>query len=89
LGYWTGLDLFFWLDFWNGVQRRGVHVNTPERGSRVGAFCFGGIQRFYAELRREFKWGNLNWDFFGDLGGDPRGGCEEGGYLLCGLGEFN
>jgi hypothetical protein len=25
------------------VQRRGVHVNTPDLGSRVGVFCIGGI----------------------------------------------
>jgi hypothetical protein len=29
--------------FGEGVQRRGVHVNTPEIGSRVGEICFGGI----------------------------------------------
>jgi hypothetical protein len=44
--------------FWGQVQRRGTHVNTPKIGSRDGEKCFGGIQRFYAELRREFIWGN-------------------------------
>jgi hypothetical protein len=42
--------------------------------------CFGGISGFYAELRREFDWGNWNWDFFGGLLGVPRGYTEEGGH---------
>jgi hypothetical protein len=37
------LDWNFWPDFWNGVQRRGVHVIVPKIGSRVGDYCFGGI----------------------------------------------
>jgi hypothetical protein len=43
---------------WGNVRRRGVHVNTAEIGSRGEVFCFGGIQRFYAELRRDLIWGN-------------------------------
>jgi hypothetical protein len=30
-------------DFWRKVQRRGVDVNIPKRGSRGGETCFGGI----------------------------------------------
>jgi hypothetical protein len=41
------------------VQRRGVHVNPPKIGSRAGELCFGGILRFYADLRRECIWGNF------------------------------
>jgi hypothetical protein len=72
---------FFAGFFWDPVQRRGVHVNTPKIGSRVGVFCFGGILEFCAELRREFKWGNLNLMVFRFLGGCPRGTIEEGGRL--------
>jgi hypothetical protein len=46
----------------------------------------------YAELRREFFWGNLVLVFFEGLGGDPREVSEEGGQLVClsvCLGEFN
>jgi hypothetical protein len=81
----------FWPDFRNAVQRRGVHVNIPKKGSRVGQKCFGGILRFCAELRRESEWGNLKVGFFGIMGGGPRGGGEEGDHLvciLCTLGEF-
>jgi hypothetical protein len=39
--------------FGRAVQRRGVHVNTLEIGSRDGEISFGGILGFYAELRRE------------------------------------
>jgi hypothetical protein len=42
--------------------------------------CFGGISGIYAELRREFDWGNLSWGFFGGLLGVPRGSIEEGGH---------
>jgi hypothetical protein len=52
-------------NFWRVGQRRGAHVRIPEIGSRVGLFCFGGIIGFYAELRREFVWGNLKLDFLG------------------------
>jgi hypothetical protein len=61
------------------VQRRGVHVNTPKRGSRDGVFCFGGIWGVYAELRRDFNWGNLKLGFFGVMFGVPREVTEEGG----------
>jgi hypothetical protein len=51
---------FLGIEFLEGVvQRRGVHVNIPERGSRVGVFMFGGIYEIYAVLRREIFWGNL------------------------------
>jgi hypothetical protein len=61
------------------VQRRGTGVNTPKIGSRVGVKCFGGIQRFCAELRRELSWGNWDLSFFGVLFGCPRSSTEEGG----------
>jgi hypothetical protein len=86
------LKLFWDLVFWGGqVQRRGVHVNTPKIGSRVGVNCFGGILRFHAELRRESCWGNWDLVFFEVMGGYPRGATEEGGHscvTLCDLGEF-
>jgi hypothetical protein len=41
------------LGFGGRVQRRGVHVNTPKKGSRDGEICFGGILVFHAVLRRE------------------------------------
>jgi hypothetical protein len=79
MGFGTSLR----LEFLGGqVQRRGTRVNTPKNGSRAGETCFGGIQRFYAELRRELIRGNLDLDFFGVLVGDPRGGIEEGGQLV-------
>jgi hypothetical protein len=67
---------------WNFLrvgQRRGAHVSVPKIGSRVGLLCFGGISEFYAELRREFCWGNLDLNFFEFLGGDLRECTEEGG----------
>jgi hypothetical protein len=48
-------------------------VSPPKIGSRGDAFVFGGILRFYAELRREWIWGKLGLGFFEDLGGKPRG----------------
>jgi hypothetical protein len=49
-GFVRGFNWIFGWDFWNVVQRRGVHVNIPEIGSRVGGICFGGILWFYAVL---------------------------------------
>jgi hypothetical protein len=74
----------FWNDFgdwffWGAGQRRGTHVSTPKIGSRVGVYCFGGILWFYADLRRELIWRNLNLMFFEVLTGVPREGTEEGG----------
>jgi hypothetical protein len=80
------------LFFWRKFQRRGVHVNILEKGSRGAGKCSGGISRIYAELRRELLWGNLSWGFFGFLVGVPRRVTEEGGHLvftLCFLREFN
>jgi hypothetical protein len=75
---------FLRIGFFGGViQRRGTHVTPPKIGSRDGELCFGGIQRFYAELRREFKWRNLKLGFLGFMGGGPRGATEEGGQLVC------
>jgi hypothetical protein len=77
-----------WI-FWGKIQRRGTHVNSPKIGSRGEEKCFGGIQRFYAELRRELFGGNLNLLFFGVLVEVPREVTEEGGQLcftLCVLG---
>jgi hypothetical protein len=57
---WTEFGLEFgFLFFWRKFQRRGVNVNTLEIGSRGAEKCIGGISRIYAELRREFIWGNL------------------------------
>jgi hypothetical protein len=82
LGHLDGTwEVFGELGFFGVGQRRGVHVGTPEIGSRGGVLCFGGIQRFYAELRREFLWGNFNLGLFEDLVGVPRGSIEEGGHL--------
>jgi hypothetical protein len=36
----------------------------------------------YAELRREFWWGNLDWGFFEGLFEVPRRGTEEGGTVV-------
>jgi hypothetical protein len=83
--FWAELDWNFWLEFSKAVQRRGVHVNTPKNGSRVGEFCFGGILGFYAELRREIIWGKLNSLFFGVLFEVPRRAIEEGG-PMCAFG---
>jgi hypothetical protein len=66
-------------------------VSTLKIGSRGKVFCFGGILGFYAVLRREIKWGNLDLTFFEGLGGVPREFIEEGGtdcVLRVGLGEF-
>jgi hypothetical protein len=60
------------------VQRRGVHVNTPKRGSRDGVFSFGGIWGVYADLRRDFNLGNLKLGFFGVMFGEPRGVVRRG-----------
>jgi hypothetical protein len=49
---------------------------------------FGGILRFYAELRRETFWGNFKLEFFGVLLVSPRRAGEEGGTLVGFLGEF-
>jgi hypothetical protein len=62
-------------------QRRGADVKLPKIGSRVGELCFGGIYGFYAVLRREFNWRNLDLTFFEVLFGSPRGDTEEGGPL--------
>jgi hypothetical protein len=56
------------LEFWGKLQRRGTHVNTLKIGSRGDAFCIGGIQRFYAELRREWGWGDIGLVGFGVSG---------------------
>jgi hypothetical protein len=66
-----------WI-FWGNVRRRGTDVNIPKIGSRVGQLCFGGIQRFYAELRREINWGNWGLGFFGVFLVSPREAIEEG-----------
>jgi hypothetical protein len=36
----------------------------------------------YAELRREYNWGNLNWGFFEGLFEVPRRDTEEGGTVV-------
>jgi hypothetical protein len=67
-------------EFWDLVQRRGGRVSPLKIGSRDGEMCFGGICWIYADLRREFIWGNLVLVFFEIMGDDPRGGWEEGGH---------
>jgi hypothetical protein len=62
-------------------QRRGTHVSTLKIGSRDGEICFGGILWFYADLRREFKRGNLNLTFFEVVGVSSCGIIEEGGTM--------
>jgi hypothetical protein len=73
------------------VQRRGVHVNTPKIGSRVGELCLEEFYWFYAVLRRESIWGNFNLVNLGFLSGGLTWACEEGGpfsvFIAC-LGEF-
>jgi hypothetical protein len=76
VGNWK--DFLDW-NFWGQVRRRGTDVSIPKIGSRGEVFCSGGIQRFYAELRRECFWRNLDLRFFGVMGGEPRGAWEEGG----------
>jgi hypothetical protein len=75
---WIG---FFGWFFGRAVQRRGTRVSTPKNGSRGALFVFGGILGFCAELRREFKWRNLDLFFFWFLVVGPRRGGEEGGPL--------
>jgi hypothetical protein len=88
-GFVRGFNWIFGWDFWNVVQRRGVHVNIPEIGSRDGGICFGGILWFYAVLRRECFGRNLDLGFFWFLFEYLRDSLEEGGPLKCVLGEFN
>jgi hypothetical protein len=73
------------LEFLEAGQRRGAHVSTLEIGSRDGVLCIGGILGFYAELRREIIWGNLDLTFFDVLLGVPRRCVEEGG-TMCAFG---
>jgi hypothetical protein len=81
---WIRFGKIWGIGFFGGtVQRRGVHVNPLKRGSRVGVFVFGGISGFYADLRRELKWGNLNLAIFGVLFRVPRESTEEGGQFVC------
>jgi hypothetical protein len=73
------------LGNWNffGVgQRRGADVSVLKIGSRGELLCFGGILGFYADLRRELWWGNLDLMVFWFLGVCPRGSTEEGGQLV-------
>jgi hypothetical protein len=86
--FWPELDWGFCRIFEKAVQRRGVHVSTLKIGSRDGVLCFGGIQRFYAELRREYYGGNLVWVFLRILLVSPRGATEEGGHYVCFMRAF-
>jgi hypothetical protein len=72
------LERIWDLEFWRKLSRRGTHVNTLKLGSRGAGKCFGGIQRFYAELRRELVWGNLVLGFLKVLLVVLRGATEEG-----------
>jgi hypothetical protein len=74
------------LGFGGTVQRRGVHVKTPEIGSRDAQRCFWGNLGFYAELRRELIWGLGGWSSFEGFGGSRCVGEGGGGqlvFLLC------
>jgi hypothetical protein len=74
------------------VQRRGVHVNIPKIGSRVGIKCFGGISGFYAELRRECFWRNWNLVIFEVLVEGPRREVRRGDrcvFLSCVWGNLS
>jgi hypothetical protein len=62
-------------------QRRGADVSLLKIGSRGELFCFGGILGFYADLRREFGWRNLDLMVFWFLGVCPRRSTEEGRHL--------
>jgi hypothetical protein len=80
------------LGFFEAGQRRGAHVSVPKIGSRAALFCFGGILGSYADLRRDFEWGNLKLGNFEGLGVGPRRSTEEGGALSVSpwcLGEFS
>jgi hypothetical protein len=77
----VGWKVFGELGILRAGQRRGTDVSVLKIGSRDGFLCFGGIQRFHADLRREFSWGNFKLDFFGVLGGGQRSATEEGGQL--------
>jgi hypothetical protein len=70
--------LVFWGNFW----RRGAHVNTLEIGSRGGEKCLGEFRGVYADLRRDFVWGNSDLDFLEVLAVVPRRCIEEGGQLV-------
>jgi hypothetical protein len=80
-GFVRGFNWIFGWDFRNEVQRRGVHVNIPEIGSRDGGICFGGILWFYAVLRRECFGRNLDLGFFWFLFEYLRDSLEEGDHL--------
>jgi hypothetical protein len=87
LGFWVrvGLGLGF-LGFGGTVQRRGVHVKTPEIGSRDAQKCFWGNLGFYAELRRECFGVWVVGQVLKVLEGVAAWGREEGGqlvFLLC------
>jgi hypothetical protein len=70
-------DWIFWRNFW----RRGTHVNIPKIGSRGEGKCLGEFWGVYADLRREFKWGNFKLGFLGVFLVSPREPIEEGGHL--------
>jgi hypothetical protein len=88
---WGTLERFEIGFFGGRVQRRGVHVNIPEIGSRGDAFCIGGILGFYADLRRELDWGNWELVFLEFWSGLHVSLLRRGDNLvciLCSLGEF-
>jgi hypothetical protein len=78
------IEFGVWV-FWRNLWRRGVHVNTPKLGSRGEGKCLGEFYGVYADLRREFVWGNFKLEFFGVLLVSPRGTTEEGGHLCVSL----
>jgi hypothetical protein len=79
MGQLAEIGIGFWeLDFWGNLSRRGTHVNTPKIGSRGAEKCLGEFYGVYADLRREFGWGNLKLGFFEVLLVYPRVSIEEG-----------
>jgi hypothetical protein len=79
MGQLAGIGMeFLELNFWGNLWRRGTHVNIPKIGSRGAEKCLGEFYGVYADLRREFGWGNLKWGFFEVLLVNPRGCVEEG-----------
>jgi hypothetical protein len=78
-GLWKVLRV--WI-FGGIIQRRGTHVSTPELGSRGDVFVFGGILGSYADLRREYVWGNWILIGFWGFGRGITWGCEEGGQYV-------
>jgi hypothetical protein len=66
------------------VQRRGVHVNIPKIGSRVGVCCFGGILGGLRCFTKRIERGKLVFSNFWDFWAVGSRGVGGGG-TLCAL----